>query len=288
MWVFLLIDCGDESETLAVCPEIAVVYAEGLSVGMATLGGSDAWMRFLLESGTAPGSRISGRPTGFVWNNPGAGVEVAAAVNCLIGVCALGILFANIARAMDKQDSHTRLFNVRLYNVKEACKQHEMSKEVYNRARKHFHYVWSCGSDASRALLEDRTLSIDLRRELAFSFYGDLLRKVPFLEPAEDLLLKQLCRYAQMEVFSPKDSIILAGENGDQLFFLVSGTVSVHTPEGLHMRTLEEGSFFGEMALFLEETCHKVNVVGESFGWLLIVCRDILHDLCSEDLIEEF
>ena len=55
------------------------------------------------------------------------------------------------------------------------------------------------------------------------------------------------------KVFSPKDNIILAGEVGDQLFFLVAGTVEVHSPQGHHLRTLEEGSFFGEMALFFDD-----------------------------------
>jgi hyperpolarization activated cyclic nucleotide-gated potassium channel 2 len=288
MWVTMLIDCGDGSEVGRPCPEIGTAYTEGLAVGMSALSGSDSWLRFMIETGPAEtgGSFVSA--SGFVWDDTYVSVELTAAANSLIGMVACGILFANIARAMDKQDAHTRLFNERLLNVKEACHQHEMKKEIYNRARKHFHYVWSCGSDASRALLEDRTLSVDLRRELAFSFYGDLLRKVPFLEPAEDLLLKQLCRYAQMEVFSPKDKILLAGEVGDQLFFLVSGTVDVFSPQGYHLRTLEEGSFFGEMALFFEETCHNVNVVAASFGWLLIVGREILQDLCSEDLLEAF
>lgn len=274
LWTLLLIDC-EESEQ---CPDIIDTYAEGLSVGTATLTGSDAWLRFIVEGWH------------FDWQSPpGVGVELAAIVTCLTGLCAMGMLFANIARAMDKQDSHTRKFNERLRNVQAASNQHALSKDIYSRARRHFHYVWSCGSDASRELLADQTLSIDLRRELAFSFYGDLLRKVPFLENAEANLLKQLCRYAIMEVFSPQDNIIMSGESGDELFFLVVGSVTVRNPkDGAVLRTLDEGSFFGEVALFNPESCHGVNVKASTFGWLLIISRDNLVELCDDALLEEF
>lgn len=291
MWAVLLIDCPEDysaEESEKLCPGIVAAYFEGLAVGMSTLGGSDSWMRFIIESGRAPGQTLSNQPTGFVWKQPGVFVELSAAVTCLLGVCGTGLLFANIARAMDEKDAHTRKFNERLRNVKEAFLQHEIPEDIYNRARKHFHYVWSCGSDASRSLLEDKTLSLDLRRELAFSFYGDMLRKVPFLEPAEASLLKQISRYARMEVFSPRDNIILAGETADKLFFIVAGCVKVVNQKGESLRRLEEGSFFGEMALFFEDYSHQVNVVGSTFGCVLTVEREILQDLCSEDLLEAF
>lgn len=185
IWVAILIDCDEDRNSdpgsRQKCPDIAPAYTQGLSVGMATLSGSDAWIRFVMEASQVS---LAGAPanTDFVWNTPpGVGVELVAMSTCLIGFCALGMLFGNIARAMDKQDSHTRKFNERLQNVKAANRQHGLSKDIYSRARRHFHYVWSCGSDSSRDLLADQALSVDLRRELAFSFYGDLLRKVPFL-----------------------------------------------------------------------------------------------------------
>lgn len=253
-------------------------YMEGLSVGTATLTGSDSWLRFIVERGY------------FDWQTPpGLSVELVAIGTCLTGLCAMGMLFANIARAIDKQDSLTRKFNERLRNVQAAANQHGIEKEIYSRARRHFHYVWSCGSDASRDLLADQTLSVDLRRELAFSFYGDMLRKVPFLENADVNLLKQLCRYAKMEVFSPRDNIIMSGESGDELFFLVAGSVTVRNPtDNVILRTLDEGSFFGEVALFNPERCHSVNVKATTFGWLLIIHREYLVELCDDDLLEAF
>lgn len=283
-WIWLLVECKKVSEGVEECPDKGSAYSQGLSVGMATLSGSDAWLRFIVEG------PHSGLESSFDWYlSPAWATNLTGMITCLVGLCALGMLFGNLAHAMDKKDSHTRKFNERLQNVKSACQQHGLHKEIHTRARRHFHFIWSCGSDSSRDLLADQALSVDLRRELAFSFYGDLLRKVPFLAHAEDNMLKQLCKNAKMEVFSPPDNIILAGEMGSELFFLVSGSVNVkHPTDGQVLRTLDEGSFFGEVALFFPETGHSVDVQAISFGWLLVVERDDIIQLCNEELLEAF
>lgn len=92
-----------------------------------------------------------------------------------------------------------------------------------------------------------------------------------------------------MEVFSPQDNIIMSGEMGTELFFLVSGSVTVRNPtDDTVLRTLDEGSFFGEVALFFPEHGHSVNVKASSFGWLLVVERDYITQLCSDELLEAF
>merc|ERR1719265_7261 len=49
LWILLLIDCNPEDESWEphACPDIITAYTEGLSVGMATMAGSDGWMRFI-------------------------------------------------------------------------------------------------------------------------------------------------------------------------------------------------------------------------------------------------
>merc|ERR1719506_2573182 len=81
----------------------------------------------------------------------------------------------------------------------------------------------------------------------------------------------------------------MSGEMGTELFFLVSGSVTVRNPnDDTVLRTLDEGSFFGEVALFFPESGHSVNVQASSFGWLLVVEREDITGLCDDELLEAF
>ena len=52
-----------------------------------------------------------------------------------------GMLFSNLAHAMDRRHSHTRLFHARVANLQAAANQHQIPKELYSRIKRHYYYV---------------------------------------------------------------------------------------------------------------------------------------------------
>ncbi|CAJ1346423.1 unnamed protein product [Effrenium voratum] len=282
-WVMMLIDCTPELDAQDLCPDMMTAYLQGLSVGMASLGGSDGWLRFILD----PIQSEVGAST-FEWQSQyGLLVELVAALSCLAGFVLVGMLFSNLAHAMDRRHSHTRLFHARVANLQAAANQHQIPVELYNRIKRHYYYVWSCGSDTSKAILTDSTLSLDLRRELAYCFYGDILKQVPFLEMVDKHFLQHLSEFVEIEIFAAQDRIICAGDMGTELYFVAVGEVEVVLPgnaeeKGVVIKTLHEGSFFGELGLLFPDSKHKVDVYGATAGWLLVVPRGTLESLCSE------
>lgn len=55
------------------------------------------------------------------------------------------------------------------------------------------------------------------------------------------------------EVYSPNDVIIYSGLKGDSLYLLASGTVAVYTHSGKEVCHLQDGAYFGELALLLSD-----------------------------------
>lgn len=55
------------------------------------------------------------------------------------------------------------------------------------------------------------------------------------------------------EVYSPNDVIVYSGLKGDSLYLLASGTVAVYTHSGKEVCHLQDGAYFGELALFLSD-----------------------------------
>ncbi|CAE7563505.1 Kcnh5 [Symbiodinium natans] len=289
IWVGLLVDCTSELDAQQLCPDMLTVYLQGLSIGMASLAGSDSWTRYSFEQVSAT------EPWAFQWHAYYTGLcEVVAALSSLLGVILVGMLYSNLAHAMDRHHSHTRLFHARVSNLQAAAHQHAIPKELFGRIKRHYYYVWSCGSDTSKAILTDATLSLDLRRELAYCFYGHILKQVPFLELTDKHFLQQICEFVEIEIFAAQDRIICAGDVGTELYFVAVGEVEVVLPSGLIdrkgtvIKTLHEGSFFGELGLLFPDSKHKVDVFGSTAGWLLVVPRGTLEKFCTEELLETF
>lgn len=293
VWASLLIDCNSiwDDNTMdgrleTPCPEVGRAYTEGFSVGMSALTGSDSWTRFLHMGGRLENGQAL---SPFTWTeNSGPAVELAAAGMCVVGLCVIAVLFGNIAKAIERKDSHSADFNTRLQTLKAAVHQYAIPHDLYVRVRKHYHYMWNCGVDTAKEILMDKALSVGLRRQLAFSFYGNWLRKVSFFSNSQEALLQRMAECVDTECFSPEDPIIVAGETGTELYFLVVGRVMIITRQGKLLRVMDEGSFFGEMGLLFPETCRTVNVVAHTFGWLLVVTREALEDICSDELLDVF
>ena len=83
----------------------------------------------------------------------------------------------------------------------------------------------------------------------------------------------QIARLAQMltpELFTPGERIIRAGDQGDKMYFIASGTVDVLVvPDPVRLKT---GDFFGEMAL-LSDKPRNADVVSAGYTNMLVLKR---------------
>ena len=83
--------------------------------------------------------------------------------------------------------------------------------------------------------------------------YG-FLRESPLFEALDDTAINRLVEVAQIREFKPKEVVIQLGADGDSVFLLYDGSVSVSTTgkfgEEIALKTFNErGAFFGEVVL---------------------------------------
>jgi len=113
-----------------------------------------------------------------------------------------------------------------------------------------------------------RTIEVK-RRPVASSHEADqnaLIERLSAVDIFAPLTVDETAMLAQASVrhvFAPGETVIRAGDAGSSMFVLHGGRVQVRVSEGGHFRpvaVLNEGDFFGEMALFTGEprTAHVV------------------------------
>ena len=99
------------------------------------------------------------------------------------------------------------------------------------------------------------------------------LRRIPlFTELSEEGLERLAACAAKLDV-EPGQIVALEGDPGSGMFVILDGTVSVEMRGGFHTE-LEQGNFFGEIALLVPDAGRVARVRAATNARLLTVPRD--------------
>ncbi|MCE9523223.1 MAG: cation:proton antiporter [Alphaproteobacteria bacterium] len=98
----------------------------------------------------------------------------------------------------------------------------------------------------------------------------EMLSKVSIFAGLKEDQIARLAQTLTPELFTPGESIIRAGDQGDKMYFIASGTVDVLVvPDPVR---LKNGDFFGEMAL-LNDKPRNADVVSAGYTNMLVLKR---------------
>jgi CRP-like cAMP-binding protein len=117
---------------------------------------------------------------------------------------------------------------------------------------------------------------VKLRRDAKI----DLLRAVPLFSGCTGKELGQISSLADELYQQEGTTLITEGAKGREFFVLVEGSVDVRR-NGRRLRSLESGSFFGEIAL-VSETPRTATVVATSPVRLLVITGQSFQRLLRE------
>ncbi|MEI7548229.1 MAG: cyclic nucleotide-binding domain-containing protein [Actinomycetota bacterium] len=107
------------------------------------------------------------------------------------------------------------------------------------------------------------------------SFYEKvvpLLRNVGLFSRCTEYELKVVARNCTMRESAPGDRIISLGDEGDQMYLLLSGTADASV-EGKVLHTFNAGDYFGELAV-LRPAPRTSDVTATSQGLLAVLGRN--------------
>src|SRR6266702_2533261 len=109
--------------------------------------------------------------------------------------------------------------------------------------------------------------------------FVDHLHQVTFFSACSRKDLRKVAKRSEDRRVAAGTTIVNEGENGNEFFVILDGTVSV-SREGRHIATLGPGSGFGELALLLDNVPRNATVVADTDMELVVVDQRQFAD-CS-------
>ena len=167
----------------------------------------------------------------------------------IIGAGMYGYIIGNIANLLANIDYAKTVFTEKMERINTFLKYRKIPESLQENIYQYYNYVWQNkkGYDESEIMNE---LPASLRMKIALYLNAGVFEKIPLFAGASDAMIADFVVRLKPVIFTPKDYIIKKGERGDCLYFISSGSVEVVNDEtGDNIATLNEGAYFGEIAL---------------------------------------
>lgn len=180
------------------------------------------------------------------------GQMLYAILAMFVGAGMYAYVIGNIASIVGRLDPGKARYIENMEKVEAFVVNRRFPPELRERIQLYYEYLWS-----KRLVYDERTLLGELpeglRSEVSLFLVRDILEKAPLFQGAGDNFLREIALRLRQIVLTPGEYVFHEGDHGKEMYFVSKGTLDVLTRGGELINTLHEGSFFGEIALFLDQ-----------------------------------
>ncbi|KAF3429792.1 hypothetical protein E2986_01475 [Frieseomelitta varia] len=145
-----------------------------------------------------------------------------------------------------------------IQQLQEYMRYKELPYNLQRRLLTYYHYRNRKSFERNKKIIDE--VSPYLREELILHNYLKLINSVELFKHLPDTVIVQLTNSLHSKIYMTGDEIVKAGTRGEALYFISSGTVAVYNIMGKEVCHLQDGSYFGEIALVMD-TEHKIATV---------------------------
>ena len=179
------------------------------------------------------------------------------------GVGFYGLIIANITQIFTENAHYKEQSREKLNDLYAFIKHYHIPNHLQGPIFNYYNHIYSKRlSDNDQKIISD--LPSALRNELQVYMNMKLIQNLPVFKYCSQDCLKAVAKSLKQEHYGPEDTIIKMGETGKEMFFIGHGIVDIALEDGTLVSQLQEGQFFGEMAL-LKQTKRNANVRAASY-----------------------
>lgn len=212
---------------------------------------------------------------------PVTATEKAYAIfTMLIGLGFYGFLIGNIANILSKKDPAREHYLENIERLSVVVKYRSLPLHLQQRIYEYYTYKWQkrLGFDETNFL---EGLPNHLKMQVALSLKKDILASIPLFQHASQAFIEAVALHLKPMVLTPGDCVFKAGEIGNEMYFIINGTIKVLTKDlKTKLSVLSDGDFFGEVALFLHKP-RTATVVADTYCDLYVLSKDAFDEVIS-------
>ena len=173
-----------------------------------------------------------------------------AILTMIFGYSFFGYLIGSFAGILSKKDPIREKYNENLDKLTNAARYANLPLDLQRRIFEYFRYQMTrrVGYDEESFINE---LPSSMRGEVSLYFRKEVIENVSLFDDAPQQFIFDIAQQLHESIAAPDEYIFKAGDYGKQMFLIAHGSVDVYNSEETQvLRTLSEGDYFGEIALF--------------------------------------
>lgn len=146
-----------------------------------------------------------------------------------------------------------------VHQLKEYMRYKQLPEYMQRRLIQYYEFKYQKSFFNEEEIL--RTISGALRQDISLHNCRKLVENVEFFKSLPSSFLVHIATCLKVEVFLTNDVIVRANTTGDSMYFISSGTVAVYTKCGKEVCHLEDGAYFGEVAMVMANSMRIASVI---------------------------
>jgi voltage-gated potassium channel len=191
----------------------------------------------------------------------------------ILGVAVFGYLIANITGIVSQKDPAMNNYLRQLDRLAALVRYRDIPKELQEKIRNYYLYVRKKRLGYNElSVLDD--LPNGLRTELSLSLKHDILTKIPLFADASENFIKEIAIHLKPLIVTPGEYLFKAGDEGFEMYFLVSGNLMILGNDEKIITTLKPGDYFGEIAL-VKNTTRNATIKAIDYCDLYTLDKDV-------------
>jgi hypothetical protein len=180
--------------------------------------------------------------------------KIYAMVVMLFGVGVYGYIIGNVANILLKKDPARTQYLNNLGKLRAFVNFRSIPQDLQKRIRNYYEYIWrqKLGYNESDFIVG---LPDGLKTEVELYLKRDILEKIPLFRGISDKFIREVSLHLRPVIYTPGDYIFKEGDRGVEMYFIIRGKLKVLSgDEHRVLNVISDGNFFGELALFKDET----------------------------------
>lgn len=181
--------------------------------------------------------------------------SIVSVINYATGKMINFIMWVAILLVFLGKDLHNSKLQEVITQLKTWTEIKEFPDDLQKRLIDFYHFYYRSRLFSRRKV--NKVLPESLRFKVKANLYRTLKKSnIHILTKLSDDDIQNLCRHFVTKIYCPKDVIISVGSQGTAFYLLASGTVAVYSHSGQEVCHLQDGAYFGELALIVNMKVH--------------------------------